>query len=259
MKHRFKLVLNIKKIVTILSVLTAILVTLSIIGSYFFNYLGYQSSISGLYVKLFDLNTEGNFPTLFSTLNLLGASVLLALVFIKRSISDHPDRNYWIFLSAVFLFLAMDEALSIHEKVTNMINLVGSEGNISSISERPAIFRYAWVIPYFLVVVVLFLFLFKFLFRLPSSTRKLFIIAGAIFVGGAVGLEFLQGYYDTLYETISGPNYETVVLFTIEETMEMVGVIVFIYAIMKYLAENQETVRITFQQKFKNKRVEQLH
>lgn len=259
MKHRFKLVLDIRKIVTVLSIITAVLVALSIIGSFFFNYLGYQNAISGLYVKLFDLNTEGNFPTLFSTLLLLGASVLLALVYIKRSISNHPDRNYWIILSVIFLFLAMDEALSIHEKVTNMINLVGNEGNISGISERPAFLRYAWVVPYLIFVVGLFLFLYRFLFRLPARTRNLFIIAGAVFVGGAVGLEFLQGYYDTLYETISGPNYETVILYTIEEAMEMAGTIIFIYALMAYLSENQETVRITFQQKFKNKRLEQMH
>lgn len=254
MKHRFKLALNTKKIITILSVITAILVILSAIGSFIFNYLNYQSSVAAFYVKLFDLNTEGNLPTLFSTLILMFASVLLALIFIKRKISNHPDRNYWIFLSVIFLFLALDESLQIHEKVTNLINLIGNEGNVTSISERPGFLRYVWVVPYLLVVLGLGLFLYKFLFRLPSRIRNLFFISGIIFVSGAIGLEFMEGYYDTLL----GTNYYTVVLYTFEEAMEMIGVVIFIYALLTYLSENQETVKITFQQKFKNKKVEQL-
>lgn len=254
MKHRFKLSLETNKIVIVLFVIAAILVILSAIGSYMFNYLNYQNSISAFYVKLFDLNTEGNLPTLFSTLILMFASVLLALIFIKRKVSNSPDRNYWLFLSVVFLMLALDESLQIHEKVTNLINLIGNEGNINSISERPGFLRYAWVIPYFVIVAGLVLFLFKFLLRLPAKTRNLFILSGVIFVSGAIGLELLEGYYDTLL----GTNFYTVVLYTIEEAMEMFGVIIFIYALLMYLSENQEKVKIVFQQKFKNKKVEQL-
>jgi hypothetical protein len=135
-----------------------------------------------------------------------------------------------------------------------LINLIGNEGNITTISERPGFLRYAWVIPYFVIVAGLVLFLYNFLLRLPSKTRNLFILSGLIFVSGAIGLELLEGYYDSLL----GTNYYTVVLYTIEEAMEMVGVIIFIYALLNYLSENQEKVKIVFQQKFKNKKVEQL-
>jgi len=67
----------------------------------------------------------------------MSASVLLFLIFIKRRISGDKDRLYWLFLSGVFIFLALDESLQIHEKVTNMINLIGNEGEVKAITERP--------------------------------------------------------------------------------------------------------------------------
>src|SRR5690606_20760731 len=115
--------------------------------------------------------------------------VLLALIFIKRKISGSPDRHYWLILSVLFLMLAMDEALQIHEKITNMINMIGEQGNIDAISERPGFLKYVWVIPYFVFVIGMGLFLFNFLMRLPAKTRNLFILSGVIFVTGAVGLE----------------------------------------------------------------------
>lgn len=248
MKEKFKFRFPIKKITTILTVITLTLVILSALGSYYFHYLGYQNSFSAFYVKLFDLNTEGNLPTLFSTLLLLSASALLFLIFIKSRISADKSHLYWLFLSGLFMFLALDESLQIHEKVTNMINLIGNEGEVKAITERPGFLRYVWVVPYLGLVVVLFFVLYRFLWKLPSATRNLFLLSGGMFVGGAVGLEFLEGYYDSTL----GSNFYTVILYTIEEGLEMGGVVIFIYALLKFLAGNTETGRINVKINFKN-------
>ena len=248
MKARFKLKFPIKKITMSLAVITLVLVALSALGSYYFNYLGYQTSFSAFYTKLFDLNTEGNLPTLFSTLLLLSASGLLFLIFVKKKIAMDKDRLYWLFLSGVFFFLAMDESLQIHEKVTNMVNLIGNEGEVALITERPGFLRYVWVVPYFVLVVGLFLVIYRFLWRLPASTRNLFLLSGIMFVGGAVGLEFLQGHYDSAL----GSNFYTVVLYTIEEGLEMGGVVLFIYALLSFLAGERDTARIDLKINFKN-------
>jgi len=74
-------------------------------------------------------------------------------------------------------------------------------------------------------------------------------MGGIIFCCGAVGLEFLQGHYDTLM----GQNNYTVVLHTIEEAMEMIGVIIFIYALLRYLSINQKEVQLNFRINFQPK------
>src|SRR5690606_1858442 len=128
MKKTYSLVLPYKKIAYILFVCTGILVVASALCSYYYNYLGIDSPYAAFLTKLFDLNTEGNIPTLFSTLLLLTAALLLGLKYLKAATYDDSNKRYWLFLSLVFVFLALDESLQIHEKVTNIINLIGESG-----------------------------------------------------------------------------------------------------------------------------------
>src|SRR5690606_37842267 len=72
MKETFKFNLKIDKTDRYLFIITAVLVGLGAFGSYYFGFLNKQNANTSFFVKLFDLNTEGNFPTLFSTLLLGG-------------------------------------------------------------------------------------------------------------------------------------------------------------------------------------------
>jgi len=252
MKKTAKINLEINRTIRAFITITIVLVVISIFGSYYFGFLKNKDATTSVFIKLFDLNTEGNFPTLFSTILLVSASFLLGLIYLKKRWLKDINRNYWIFLSIVFLFLALDESLQIHEKITNVINLFGTDKEVSLIAERPGFLKYVWVVPYLGLVVAVFFIVYRFLMRLPPATRNLFLISGTVFCSGAIGLEFLQGHYDTLY----GQNYYTVVLYTIEEALEMIGVIIFIYALLKYLSINKKDVQLNFRINFHpNKKV----
>ena len=58
-------------------------------------------------------------------------------------------------------------------------------------------------------------------------------LAGGLFVTGALGIEILGGHYYDLSGKDS-PTYRT--LITIEETLEMLGVVVFVHALLLYIA-----------------------
>jgi MFS family permease len=90
---------------------------------------------------------------------------------------------------------------------------------------------FPWVIPaFFLIIVFLFVFR-KFIFALPNKTKVQFILAGTVYVLGALGMELIGGYiadkygYTTIYGLAS----------TIEELLEMSGVVIFINALLNYL------------------------
>ena len=68
---------------------------------------------------------------------------------------------------------------------------------------------------------------------LPVRIRILFIIAGSIYVMGAMGLELVGGYHADTYGV---RNTTYVVLVSIEEILEMIGVVIFIYALMSYIS-----------------------
>lgn len=102
-------------------------------------------------------------------------------------------------------------------------------------------FRYIWVVPYVVAFVGLALYCAPFLWQLPARIRNLFVLSGCVFVTGAAGLELIEGHFDTVY------GYNSVykiVLYTTEEVMEMGGVILFIYALLLYIATTTGRVQL---------------
>lgn len=183
-------------------------------------------------IRLFDVDEEANLPTLFSTLLLLSAGALLALISSDHKNFRRRDAGKWTFLSAVFLFLAVDESAVIHELLILPVRgLLGED--------TPAIFHYAWVVPYAVLLAVLTAYFIAFFFRLPKQTRIRFIVAAALFVGGSIGFELAEGVQDTLH---GQENLAYSCLTTVEEGMEMAGVIVFIHALLEYIAVTRPPV-----------------
>ena len=101
-----------------------------------------------------------------------------------------------------------------------------------------------WVIPYGFAVLVLAAVYLRFLVRLSRTTRYYFILAALLFLGGAIGVEMLSAWEKDL-------NDYTIlyyVLYSLEEFLEMIGVAVFIYALLKNLADESPVIRITLLQ-----------
>ena len=92
--------------------------------------------------------------------------------------------------------------------------------------------------PIFFLIVVAYLF--NFVLAQAAKTRRLFFLSGLLFVGGAIGLEMLEGYVFKLYGT-AGHIYIDM-LCCAEELLEMVGVTVFIYALLDYLSKSTSVV-----------------
>ena len=213
---------------TVLKLLLSIillLLSVHVIGLIFRLYFGhdYLSSI----VNLFDFNSERNIPTLYSSLALIIVSTLLLLI---ASVHKKLNNPYilWIILSAIFLFLSIDEMSSIHEKVGTYTNLLLG----TTIDTTSGFFHYAWVIPYAIFLLVFVIMYFKLLLSLPKNIMILFLISGTIFVLGAVGFEILGGWQADLNGK-KGLLYS--LFYTCEELLEMLGIAIFIYTLLKYI------------------------
>ena len=189
-----------------------------------------------LLVRLFYVDAERNIPTFFSVLLLLFAAQLLTVITVLKNKHRDPDRSRWAILSFGFLFMAADEGFSLHEKLIVPVRGLLGDGTFG-------IFYYAWVIPGIAVVLVLALSFLKFLLHLPPKTRSTFLVAATLFIGGALGIELIGGRYVELHNE-NNLTYSMIV--TVEESLEMTGVIVFIYALLKYIADNYKEVRLRF-------------
>lgn len=192
-----------------------------------------KSMFSFYLTKYFHFNGENNFPSLFSTLLLLLGSGFLALIFLGEK-GAAKGRKHWLLLSMIFIFLAIDENIQVHEKVSDFVRpLLPSDGN--------GFFHWAWVIPYFIFFVVVSVYFLPFVKNLNPKLRKLFFVSGSLFVGGALGLELFEGYFFKLYGIDHLYNQ---LLYSAEEFLEMSGVILLLYALMDYMAGYEASIVI---------------
>ena len=177
----------------------------------FLHYRGFIGYEDWVHVAFFDLDEEESFGTWFSAVLLLYAGRLL--LWQARSADAEGDPHYraWLVLAIGFHFLSIDEVVGMHEYVNTVV-------------ESTRWTTFAAVLVAFLGLAYLPL-----LRSLPSKIRFLFILAALIYVGGAVGVERATDWYDVhdLLDTLAYNLWTAV-----EETMEMAGVIVFIYALL---------------------------
>ena len=96
------------------------------------------------------------------------------------------------------------------------------------------IFYFSWVIIATPVVIALGLYFIPFLLRLPRSTAIRMVTAGAVFVGGALGTEFLCGYFASTSGIEALPYMVTA---AIQECLESIGMTMFLIALLRHLAK----------------------
>jgi hypothetical protein len=224
-----ELILSPRRVLVTLLVIIGLLVVASSAGVAW--YLHYLPEKLPLLVNLFNVNAEANVPTFFSALLLFASSVLLAVVG-----SGHRARREsfipWRALAVLFLFMAVDEVVSLHEQLSFWL-----QGHMHT----SGYFYFAWVIPYGIATTAIVILFSRFLFRLPTRTRVLFILAGTTYVAGALGFEMLSGNYIRPGASDAG----FAVLYTFEESLEMLGITFFIYALLDYIGVQFGAVRCT--------------
>ncbi len=161
-----------------------------------------------VHVSFFDLDEEESFGTWFSAVILLYAGRIL----LRHPRADgDPWHRWWLLLAIGFHILSIDEVAAMHEYVNTVVE-----------NTRWTTFGAA-------IVAVVGLAYLPFLRALSARIRFLFIVAAVVYVGGAVGVERATDWYD-VHDLLNTLAYN---LWTaVEETMEMAGVIVFIYALL---------------------------
>lgn len=206
--HLYQIPVNETKLVGILSLTaTFFLCAHGLLVTY--NYL--VSETPWYLLQLFDLNEENNLPTWYSGFNLLVATFFLWITSREKKNKKDKMAKRWTILFLGFAFLSIDEIAGVHESINSVVDATWAYGGA-------------------VIVAVLGLYFFPLLKTLPRHTLIGFVIAGAVFVGGSVGMEIIGEPMDSdslLY------NLTTLV----EEGMEMFGIILFIKALLKHMGE----------------------
>ncbi|MCB4378849.1 hypothetical protein FZ985_11760 [Synechococcus sp. MU1650] len=178
-----------------------------------------------------NMDRELNLPTLFSSSLLLISALLMQ----RLGHNSNPDAgDDWRLLSKIFIFLALDEALQIHE----ILIIPGLRHQV-----HPALAS-TWVVPYAALALIMLWKFRSFLGSIPRATGTGLLRSGAVYVGGAIGMEMIGSFaVRSSLIRLHSPWYGAIT--GLEETLELVGIILLIDALMRALLVQQDSVDIT--------------
>jgi hypothetical protein len=212
----------------VLGALALLLLTLHI-GLQFMR-VHYGPEVGKTLVHLFDMDSEGNIPALFSGALFFLNSLLFYFAWRAQS-GQRQREQLWLVMCVVFLFLGIDEIGALHERLIRPLRaaLPGTAGGV---------FRFAWVIPYGVATIAIAALCLPVLRRLSLRLASLLALSSIVYVTGALGLEMIGGRYLEVSGQAAldrSPGY--VVLTTSEEALEMAGLVLCAYALLVLLQE----------------------
>lgn len=188
------------------------------------------------FVPLFNMDGEGNVPAFLSFIQiLLAALILFFIAQLERKYAEEYVWQ-WFVLSAGFFLMALDEGIQLHERLGGPVKAaLGSE------TANVGIFYAVWTIPAGIIVILLGLAFLKFLLALEAVHRFRFMLAGALYLSGAIGMELVGMYY---FKSVGGDDAVFGVLVTIEESLEFFAVTFFVWSLLKYCQAHYKTVSL---------------
>lgn len=186
----------------------------------------------------FDLNAEMNLPALFSVALWIGAA-LVALACGRRSRAEGWRLGgHWPVMAALFLYLGLDEAWMIHERVGVLVYRMHA---------FQGAFLYAWVVAGLAFLAVAGLVFLRFLAALRPANLVLLVLAAGVFVTGAVGFEMTGAVFESGGQAPGtfplGLSWRKAI--ALEEGFEMFGVILLIHFLLRVLTDPRPPFRDT--------------
>lgn len=179
----------------------------------------------GLVARVLNIDSEQSIPTAWSASVLASCAVVawvIAGIHRRRDLGQHRS---WAALGAVAAVVAADEFLAVHE--TSIDPLRGVLGERAT-----GLLYYAWVLPGLVVALVVAAVFWRFVWSLPVGLRSRLVIAGVLYLTGAVGFEMLGGAQDEDHTRVNGTY---LALNGVEEGLEMVAASVVLAALVGYL------------------------
>ncbi len=179
---------------------------------------------------LFDLRAEGNLSAYYAALLLLAGGVA-ALLIAHGPRSEGRVRQGWWLLALVLLFLSTDEAGQVHEKLNKSMRALLGEGFMGTL-------RFGWVVPYAVLTALFAALSIPWLRALPARTRRGLLVAGAVYVAGALGMEPVESMM--VHMDQSSPA--VVLACTLEESLELAGLTLCLSVLLGHMQRHVQRI-----------------
>jgi len=222
-----RLSISVRRVVQGLTVLILALSVVSFIGQVVSEFIITDNDYVERIAHWLDVNAEASIPTWYAALALMSCSVLLAIVALATRRRGRPYPIQWGLLSIGFALLSLEEIIGVHSQATKVLRSALS--STDGAGTGYALILGAVVLVGIIVLVALFG---RFFLHLPRRTRMLFGIGIVTYLIGVLASDAVGDY---LRGAFGGEGLLSIVILTLEEALEMIGVLILIYALLDYI------------------------
>jgi hypothetical protein len=215
-----------------------VLSALSFVGQIVSEFVVTENKYVDRIAEWLDVNREGSIPTWYATVTLMACAVMLGIIAIDAYRRRRPFPLHWAALAVAFGLLSLEEILGIHSEATRVLR------SVVSITEGVgyALALGAIAMVGLVVVVVVFG---RFFLHLPPRWRWWFAIAAVIYLTGVFASDAVGDY---LITADGDATLAYVIVLTIEEALEMIGVLIFIVMLLEYIRTYVGSVNVAVDQ-----------
>jgi hypothetical protein len=173
-------------------------------------------------VWLLDVDVEQGAFTWLSVVVLFSAAELVAISAKEAADDNSRLRWHWWLLTLLFLLASFDELAGLHEKVSALL---------AAHEENHGFFYFAWAAPFGLVSLCGLVAFIPFIRSFPPRLAVLMVLSAVFFLGGAVGMEMIDGRFA---ESLGFESVTYRLLSNLEEGLELSGTLLFVYVMLRY-------------------------
>jgi len=175
--------------------------------------------------ELFDVDEEQTIPNWFSSALLAFGALLMAAIAGAARGRGSAEAPRWAATSLVMLYMSFDEVAGLHETFNSL----------SPIS---------WTVPFGLLALAVGAYFLPFVLKLRRATVRGIVVAGFIYVMGAVGIEFITSRIFTGGEF---KKFDYAILTALEEGLEMSGAILTIRTLLAHMRAEAGTTDLALE------------
>lgn len=166
--------------------------------------------------RWFDVDAEGGVPAWFNCILLFTCAQVMWRLSRRHPSEPRRWQRHERALAVVFLYLSIDELTEIHEQTI---------APLQSLLDLGGVLYFSWIVVAVPLVGIFALLMLGYLRGLPAQTRRGFVLAGLLYVGGAAGVEMIGAL---LYSQGNLDTVPYILTTTVEEGLEMGSLVLFL-------------------------------
>ena len=221
-----------------LAVLILVFSVVSMIAQLFTEFVIVENDYADRIAHWLDVNAEASIPTWYAAITLFAVGAMLAIIALDARRRGRPFALQWTLLAIGFVLLSIEEIIGVHSQVTKVLRRLADD------IDGPWLLIGLGLLGVIGLVVAVVLFG-RWFMAVPRRWRTWFAIGGVIYLAGVVASDAVGDY---LRSSFGDGSLLYILVLTVEEALEMIGVLIFIVALLEYIARFVGPVMVEVQE-----------